>query len=200
MKKTTRKIITAVVLILVVAIGVLTVYYRLTNRSVETQNSQLIPNSEIEKLKNKDLEQGYPETPTEVVKLYWRYNKYIYNNDVSEEDLKLLVKKLMTLYDEELLAMKENSLEQMADKMQEERKEYKKHKRAISSYIVDGSEDVEYATLDGKQCATLTATVLESVGQKRANTYEKFLCRKDKKNKWRIVGWKQIQGEDEGEK
>lgn len=200
MKKTTRKIITAVVLILVVAIGVLNVYYRLTNRSVETQNSQLIPNSEIEKLKNKDLEQGYPETPTEVVKLYWRYNKYIYNNDVSEEDLKLLVKKLMTLYDEELLAMKENSLEQMADKMQEERKEYKKNKRAISSYIVDGSEDVEYAKLDGKQCATLTATVLESVGQKRANTYEKFLCRKDKKNKWRIVGWKQIQGEDEGEK
>lgn len=50
--------------------------------------------SEAERLINKDLEVGYPDTPTEVLKLFGRMNQCIYNNNMSDKQFDELVNQM----------------------------------------------------------------------------------------------------------
>ena len=54
--------------------------------------------SEAERLINKDLEVGYPDTPTEVLKLFGRMNQCIYNNNMSDKQFDELVNQMRLLY------------------------------------------------------------------------------------------------------
>ena len=59
--------------------------------------------SEAERLINKDLEVGYPDTPTEVLKLFGRMNQCIYNNNMSDKQFDELVNQMRLLYSNSLL-------------------------------------------------------------------------------------------------
>ena len=60
--------------------------------------------SEAERLINKDLEVGYPDTPTEVLKLFGRMNQCIYNNNMSDKQFDELVNQMRLLYSNSLLS------------------------------------------------------------------------------------------------
>ena len=165
----------------------------LTNRGMITFGQKSAQSaSEVKKLKEKDLDLKYPSTPSEVVKLYWRFNKCIYNNSLKDSDLEALVKQLRLLYDEEFLGQSGNAWEDMLQNIKEDQKTFNKEKRVISTYTVDKEDSVSYAELDGKECATLTCMIMETVKSKGARTYAKFMCRKDGDGKWKIMGWEQI--------
>lgn len=192
MGKGTKKIVFSLVGIIVAAVCVVVLYYLISEGKLESSGNTAADESEVQKLLEKDLDTSYPETPAEVVKLYWRYNKSIYNKAAgNEKNTKGLLKQIRKFYDTELLEGEGNSWDEMLKQVQKEQKEYKKKKRTISTYVVQPNSTVPYADLDGKEGATVMSGVLTKEKSKRRQVYEKFVCRKDQDGKWRILGWKQ---------
>ena len=103
------KIVGAFAAVLVAGALILGVFFMMNNKGKSTKVA------ENQVLLERDLENAYPETPTEVVKLYWRFNKYMYNKKVSDGELQKLMKQLRKLYDEEFLAEEKNSETKMIE-------------------------------------------------------------------------------------
>ena len=61
----------------IVVVAGMAFYYQYMNRPKEIETDK-IPSTEQEKLIAKDMEQGYPETPKEVIELYCRMNQCLY--------------------------------------------------------------------------------------------------------------------------
>lgn len=184
------------IILIVVAALVLVGYYMLVRNNKKGEGSASLPRTEVGKLKAKDLELEYPGTPTEVVKLYWRLNKCLYNNSMRKKDFKELFQKQRMLYDDEFLEAEGNSYEEMEEAFQKDKAAFSKAKRLISSYIVDDDNQVKRGEVDGKECATLTVSILETKKSKSMKTYASFMCRKSEDGKWKILGWEQDKGSD----
>ena len=178
-----KKIGITFVALVCLAVVVLTIFYMISNGKISGSRESKSSTTEVDKLMSKDLDNGYPETPTEVLKLYWRYNK--------------LLKQLRKLYDAELLDVKDNAWEKMHKRLAKERKSYKKKEQTISTYVVQPAGSIEYTTINKRECATVITGTLTKAKQKRMQIYEKFLCRKDAKGKWRILGWEQTTDKEE---
>lgn len=107
--------------------------------------------SEAERLINKDLEVGYPDTPTEVLKLFGRMNQCIYNNNMSDKQFDELVNQMRLLYSNSLLS--QNPFEEQRDNLKDEIQEFRKQKRRIANYTVDKGSSVKYKTIQNQDCA-----------------------------------------------
>lgn len=191
MGKGTKKIVFSLFAIIVAAVCVVVLYYLISEGRLESSGISAANESEVQKLLEKDIDTSYPETPAEVVKLYWRYNKCIYNNAGGEKNTKGLLKQIRKFYDTELLEGEGNSWDEMLKQVKNEQAEYAKKKRTISTYVVQPNSTVQYADLDGKESAAVMSGVLTKEKSKRLQVYEKFICRKDQDGRWRILGWKQ---------
>lgn len=191
MNKTTQKVLYAFVGMLFAAALIVVVYYLLSEGKINLSKQTEPSSKEVEKLLEKDLENGYPETPAELVKLYWRYNKCIYNNSVDDKEFEALLDQLRKLYDKEFLALDENSRENMLKNLKKDQSEYAKANRTISNYIVQQNSTVKYGKVDGKDCASVISVAMTKQKSERKQTYEKFLCRRDEDGNWKIMGWEQ---------
>ena len=197
MDKMAKKIL--IVFVVLVAAAVLIFAGVRVYQQKETQESgqTALPKTEVGKLLAKDLDLEYPGTPTEVVKMFWRLNKCIYNTNMKEKDRKALYLQLRKLYDEELLKQKGNSEKDMYNALKKDIQKFDDNKNFISSYIVEEDDQVDYAQVDGKDEATLVASVLQtSKKSKTTESYAKYICRKDSKGRWKILGWQQITAEE----
>lgn len=184
-----KKIGITFVALVCLAVVVLTIFYMISNGKISGSRESKSSTTEVDKLMSKDLDNGYPETPTEVLKLYWRYNKCLYNTTLTDKEYNKLLKQLRKLYDAELLDVKDNAWEKMYKRLAKEQKSYKKKEQTISTYVVQPAGSIEYTTINKRECATVITGTLTKAKQKRMQIYEKFLCRKDAKGKWRILGW-----------
>lgn len=197
MDKKTRKIMGAFTVMVCVAALILGGYYMLSRGKLGKTRNTSSTATEVEKLLTKDLETKYPETPTEVVKLYWRYNKCMYNRDMQDEEFEGLLKQLRKLYDVELLDMKENSWANMLKHFEEDKSAYVKKDQVITTYAVQPNSTVQHSTVDGKERAVVIAGALVKVKSKREQVYEKFICQRDSDGNWKILGWTQTTDKDE---
>ena len=85
MKKQLRGVIAGLVCILIV-VGY---YYYLSNRDTKT-TSEPEELSTIAKITTKNLDDAYPKTPREVVKLYNEILKCYYNEDCTDDEIDAL--------------------------------------------------------------------------------------------------------------
>lgn len=197
MDKMTKKILIVFVVVVAAALLIFAGVRVYQQKEAEENSEATLPKTEVGKLLAKDLELEYPGTPTEVVKLFWRINKCLYNTNMKEKDQKALYQQLRLLYDEEFLNQKGNSEEEMYQSLKKDIKTFDESKNFISSYIVQEDDQVKYAEVDGKEEATLVASVLEtSKKTKTTESYAKYICRKDAKEHWKILGWQQITAEE----
>lgn len=109
-----KKIGITFVALVCLAVVVLTIFYMISNGKISGSRESKSSTTEVDKLMSKDLDNGYPETPTEVLKLYWRYNKCLYNTTLTDKEYNKLLKQLRKLYDTELLDVKDNAWEKDA--------------------------------------------------------------------------------------
>lgn len=195
MDKMTKKIIGVFVAILIVAAVILGGYFVLTKQAQKQAQEEVLPTTEIGKILAKDLETKYPETPTEVVKLYWRINSCMYNDSMSDEDFEKLLEKLRILYDEEFLAKEENSYDNMLKEFKKDKEARSKKEQSISTYNVQKNDTVEVKKLDDRECATIVASALITAKKDTTKIYEKFMCRKSEDGKWKILGWQSVDTE-----
>ncbi|MCI7060996.1 MAG: hypothetical protein MR965_02195 [Lachnospiraceae bacterium] len=199
MDKMTKKILIVFIVVVVAALFVFA-GVRIYRTMDGNDNGTGLPKTEAGKLIAKDLDLEYPGTPTEVVKLFWRLNKCMYNTTMKEKDFQKLYLQQRKLYDDDLLKEKENSEKEMLSALKKDVKQFEEEKRFISSYIVQEDDQVKYAKVDGKEEATLVASVLETSKKKKTTeSYAKYICRKDSDGKWKILGWKQISADQAGQ-
>ncbi len=196
MDKQKKKIIVAVAVMACVAAIAIGGYYFLSKRLKNAGAEGSKPETEVEKLLEKDLETKYPETPAEVVKLYWRFNKCMYNEKMSDEDFEGLLKQLRLLYSDEFLTEEENSWDNMLENFRKDRDDYQSSGKIIAMYSVEANSATNYGEIDDDEYATIMTNTMLKQKSERTKVYEKFMCRREEDDNWKIVGWEQIDSKD----
>ena len=188
MKKSKRRTVNTVGLMLVFGVVIVAVYFRFSTSTSPIIEKSSSNKTELELLLTKDIEEDYPSSPREVIKLYTRIMKNFYNEDLTDEQVNHLAEKIRYLYDEELLA--NNTYENYLLELKVEISEYKEAKRTIMNEIIDDSDKVKYYTMDEREYASLTAVFTTKEKDSHKKIYEDFILRKDEHGNWKIVGWK----------
>lgn len=188
----TKKIIGAFAAILVIAALILAGYFMINKQAEKNAKETVLPTTEVGKLLAKDLETKYPETPTEVVKLYWRINRCIYNEDTSDKDMEAVLKQLRKLYDNELLQNEKNAYESMLKKLKSDKKKRLDAGQTFLPSVVQKNNTLEIVKMDGKNStAVMTSTTIKGK-EETTKVYERFVCRQGDDGKWKILGWQQV--------
>lgn len=88
-----------VIIIVVCACLCVGYYFYLSQRDTAGNRAP----TEFEQLTGKDLNKSYPNTPREVIRFYNRILKYLYSQEPTEDEVKVLGQQARILFDEELL-------------------------------------------------------------------------------------------------
>ncbi|MGN1206451.1 MAG: DUF6715 family protein [Eubacterium sp.] len=163
--------------------------------SVTTTNNKM---SEAEKLISKDLEVGYPETPTEVMKLFGRINQCIYNSNMADEQFDALLNQMRLLYSNSLIS--QNSFEEQRDNLKDEIEAFRKSKRRIANYTVEKSSSIKYKTIENQDCAFVQMAYFMSEKGDYTKSFQDYILVKEN-GKWKILSFqKDISKETEEKK
>ncbi len=168
-------------------IGVIFVFYQ--HKKADKAESGNIPSAtELQKLTEKDLEMGYPETPTEVVKFFARINQYIYNTGgLDDETFDKLLNQLRLLYSKSLLD--QNTFEEQKENFIAEVQEFQKKKRKIANYTVDKESSLKYLDYDGQKCAFIQISFFMSGNGNYSKVFQDYILVKEEK-RWKILAFK----------
>ncbi|MBQ9989787.1 MAG: hypothetical protein IJP31_02425 [Lachnospiraceae bacterium] len=165
---------------------ILIAYYLVSMRG-EKKDTDAVELTAVQNVLLRDLERNYPQTPKEVVRYYSEITKCFYNEDYTEEELIDLAMQVQALYDDELVANKDEE-SYLAD-LKSEISTYKESDWAISSYSTSASTDVDYFWEEGYECARLYCTFNVRTGTSMQIVEEIFVLRKDAEGHWKILGW-----------
>lgn len=176
---------------LVLVVLVVGYYFYLSNRkpkdAVEDTETTV---SVVQQLLLKNLDDDYPPTPREVMKLYSDITVCFYSEEYTDEELTQLALQIEKLYDEELIA--NNTPEQYQKNLRWDIQTMKDKNLRVTSYSVASAADVDYFNADGRSWARLGCTYTIRSGKEAGLAREMFLLRKDDKGHWKIYGWKAV--------
>lgn len=169
------------------AIGVIYVFYQHKNAD-KAESGNMPSATELQKLTEKDLEMGYPETPTEVVKFFARINQYIYNTGgLDDETFDKLLNQLRMLYSKSLLD--QNTFEEQKENFIAEVQEFQKKKRKIANYTVDKESSLKYLDYDGQKCALIQISFFMTENGNYSKVFQDYILVKEEK-RWKILAFK----------
>ncbi len=182
MKKSTTRVAVVVICLIAVLVGY---YAYLSNKARESK--QEVEITVVQNTLSRNLTMNYPSTPKEVIKYYNEILRCFYNEECTDAEIDDLGHKARALYDEELLA--QNELGTYLIRLKADIKEFKEHKRKITSFAVAASTSVDFFTEDGFEFARISSGyyIVED-GQSNPSAMV-YLLRKDDENKWKIYGW-----------
>lgn len=194
-KKKSERITTIVIIVVVIAVLAMAVkiFYEMLTKESDSQEGE----TEIQKLLAKDLDQSYPATPREVVKIYCNIMKEMYSGECSEQDVQDLYAQMRKLYDEELL--KENPYDKQYEELKEELESYKKDKKKIISIKLPDTDDVKRGNTDGEEMALVDVSIRMKEKSAWQQVDQEFVVRQDEDGRWKILGWYEIES-DAGDK
>lgn len=176
-------------ILIVLVCAVIGYYYYVSNKSASnTGEEQNVKITAVQNVLLRNLEIDYPPTPKEVVKYFAEITKCFYSENYTDEELEQLAVKIQQIYDDELVAAKDQET-YLAD-LKAEIKDFKAEKRVITGYYTSSSTDVEEFTEDGYEWARLYVTFYITKGKNvNEKSREKILLRKDAEGHWEIYGW-----------
>lgn len=188
-KKSNR--IASVLLILLVAVVLIFVVKKFYDLITNDQSDAMEKKSEIQKLLDKDLDNSYPATPREAVKVYANIMKELYSGECSDQQIQGLYAQMRKLYDEDLL--KENSYDKQFEELKKELDSYKKAKKKIVSVKLPELEDVQRGYYDGKEQALVDVTISMKEKSEWQRVTQQYVVRQDEDGRWKILGWHKIE-------
>lgn len=144
-----------------------------------------------------DLDKNYPPTPREVVKFYNQILTCFYNEDYDDDQLEALGEQARKLMDTELL--NNNPKEIYLSSLKKEVEEYKEKGQTLADTTVSSSNEIDYKTVDGRECAFVTASYFIKEGNSYNRTYQEYVLRKDGDKNWKIVGYQLVKGDSADE-
>lgn len=192
MKGKVIRVVVAVVLVVAIVGG----YYYFANQK-QTSVEDTVELTEVQKVITKNLDSNYPATPREVVKLFNRITCCFYNENYTDDELYGLVDQARMLFDEELLEV--NPRDAYFEDIKADVEEYRERSKTIMSATVCDSNDVNYQTVDGRECAYVTSSYFVNENKKYSRTYQMYVLRKDEDGNWKILVFYQIEGDSSDE-
>ena len=183
-----RRAIKGILIGLVLIALVVGYYFYLSNRKPkEAAEDTGTTVSAVQKLLLKNIDDDYPPTPREVLKLYSDITGCFYSEDYTDEELTQLALQIEKLYDEELIA--NNTPDQYQKNLRWDIKTMKDKNLRVTSYSVASATDVDYFDAGGRSWARLSCTYTIRSGKEAGLAREIFLLRKDDMGHWKIYGW-----------
>lgn len=178
-------ILKCILFFLFVAIAVVALFAKV----IDVKNKQALeadyPKTTYEILAAKDLDNNYPATVAEVLKLYNRYLQYIYNNELDDEKFEVIVDKVRQMWSKEWLELNDRATH--LEGFHKETEEFRSAKKIMSNYLVsEGSSAKEFVTPEGVKGKTLICSYLYSEDGKpyKLNMKYYFLLEDDM---WKIL-------------
>ena len=195
MKKHLRWIIAIIVL----AVMGVAYYYYLANKPADKDATESVAdsNSELSYLVSRNIEDNYPESVRDVVKLYARITKAYYKTSLTDEQIEALGTNARKLFDNELKSKQTDK--EFLDALKADIADYNSAKRYIADYTMDGSQTLpklspNNTTIDNKEYASLVVLYNVREGSKLHKSYTRFVLRKDSDGKWKILYWELVKG------
>ena len=182
-----------IIVIVVVCISLLVggyAFWMNRNGKVSSEDVEL---TKVQQLITKDLEKGYPATPREVVKTYNEIISCFYNEEYTEAELEALVEQSQLLMDEELLA--NNPKDVYFKQVKEEILEFATAERTIMRYNLPSSNEIEFRTGDGRECAYVETSYLLKEKNSLDKTFQTYVVRKDDEGNWKILVFYKTEGD-----
>lgn len=175
--------------LIMVGIVVLAVFYYLNQRPDDTLYAKEgTKNTEAQQIIAKDLDNYYPASVREVVRLYSRISKCCYVEVYAKDEFSKLIQKQRTLFSEELL--ENNPLPSFTENFRTEIETAKNDGTRMISYRVQQESSVKKWTSDGTNYASIVACfMMKEKGEDYKYSYEEFIL-KEEKNRWKILGWR----------
>ena len=189
MKKSKMGLGGTIVFVILFAAVVVGIYLMITREKNDGKLESNVEVTEYSSLKQRNMVTNYPQTAREVVKLYCRITKCLYNEDLSDSQIEDLVDMLRMLYSTELL--EENPREDMIGLVKGDIQNYKKFERTINSYSIDDSGDIVYVRTTKPAKATVNMYFTIKAGGAFERAYEEILLVEQDENIWKILGWRQ---------
>jgi len=184
-----------VLIIGIICVALVIGYYMyLSSRNNDDITSGEDKRKEVVKiLEDTDLKEDYPKTPRSVVKLYNRILTCYYSEKYSEKQFLKLGDLQRGLLDEELLGNNERDV--FLNNLRAEIKLYEERERTITSSTVSSTSDVIYKVVDKRDCAYVTSSYFIKEKSSYEKTLQRYVLRKDKDGKWKILVFYLIEGE-----
>lgn len=186
--KAGRRTITTIGFMTLFAIIILMFYYYWSNRTEPIQDTSVENMSEFDKIMNEDLTLYYPETPREVVKLFARIMKALYNNP-KDDEIKPLALKIRELYDVDFLA--NNPEDAFLTNLSTDIAAWKDKDRRITNYLLVNEDQEQETEIEGVKYSVNYVSYTIQENGKFTETW-KVLLRQDENKKWKIVGWEYV--------
>lgn len=159
-------------------------YYYLSNKDASDSSDV----TEVQKIVLKDISgNSYPPTPREVIKFYNRILCCYYNEEYTDEEFHQLADQALLLMDAELAD--NNPAQQYYLRVESEVEAYHSDKRKINNASVCDSNEVEFATIGGKECAYVTASYFVRDKDGFTKSIQDYILRKDSEGKWKILAF-----------
>ena len=191
-KKKNGPLGTIIFMVLFAAV-VIGIYFAIT-RGKNTDTKEIpAETSEADALIKKDLDWEYPATPREVLKLYCRITKCLYNDDLTDEQIKKLVSQVRNLYSFDLL--ENNAEDEQIAFIKGDRVEYKKDKKTIFSFAIDSASNIEYIDTKAGKTALIKMYFTLKAGANMDRSFEEFSLIRQDDGKWKIAAWRQSENE-----
>ena len=183
-----------IVFMVLFAAVVIGIYFAIT-RNKDNSSTKEIPaeTSEADTLIKKDLDWEYPATAREVLKLYCRITKCLYNDDLTDDQIKKLVSQVRNLYSFDLL--ENNAEDEQIAFIKGDRAEYKKDKKTIFGFAIDSANNIEYIDTKAGKTAVIKMYFTLKAGAQMDRAYEEFSLIEETSGKWKIAAWRLSENE-----
>ena len=181
------------VIILILILLVVGYYYYLSNRNYNERKETEVVLTPAQSLLLLNFEINYPPTPKEVVKQYMEFSKVLHNEDLTDEEVNDVGIKLLEILDDDLANNKSKD-DYLLD-LKSELKTFKNNNYSIVNMYTSQSTDVEYFTVENRECASLYGTFNIRTASGTQVLTDIFILRKDDNGHWKIYGWQPIQNE-----
>ena len=186
-----KKHVKTIVLVVIMAALVLGYYYYLSNRNSDSGKQEntvaASGNSSAAELVTLDIDNNYPESPRDVLKLYARITQAFYASGTTDEQVENLGMQARKLFDNELKGKQTD--QEYIDALKADVDNYRSLGRYVSDYKVDSSVNFEYKTIAGKSYAIGTVLYFVREGNSLNNAYHSYKMRKDDDGRWKILYW-----------
>lgn len=178
--------LTIFLVFILIAVG-FGIFLKITKKDDKGTLEAEVQTTEASQILSRNMTSDYPATAREVLKFYCRITQCLYSGECTDAEIEKLVDLTRELYDDELLAL--NPRDEMLGLVRGDIAHYKSNGKTIYSYNIAESGDTKKINdYDSERnIIDLYFTVKDEDGFSRA--YEKFVLRRDKTDKWRIMGW-----------
>lgn len=182
-------------IMLIIAVIIVFGYYKVINKDSDKKVESDYISTNLETVLAKNLEEKYPPTAREVIKLYARILVLLYGGEgeITDEQAEALVDITRQMYSEKLI--EENPRDTHIENLLEEIRVYRGNGVIIYDYIVEKSDSaITWSDENGEYYRLIASFALKSEGY-LSRVYQQFILIKEDSH-WKILGWTDVDKEE----